>query len=91
MIIGDNTTLTENQKRRVLRRVEKRGITCGSCGSDDFEVGEALTLGFLFLDEEHGMHMVALTCEVPNCEAPSTGIRLHQSEFLWEEETSDAE
>lgn len=37
------------------------------------------------------MHMVALTCEVPNCEAPRTGIRLHQSEFLWEEETSDAE
>lgn len=85
MIIDDNKELTEDQKRRVLRRVEERGIICGSCGSGDFEVGEALEMGFLFLNEEHGTYMVALTCEAPDCETPRTGIRLHQSEFLWEE------
>jgi len=41
-------------------------------------------MGFLFLDEEHGAYMVALTCENPGCEAPRTGIRLHRSEFLWD-------
>jgi hypothetical protein len=89
MIYRENTRLTETQKQRVLERVRQRNFTCGSCGSGDFEVGEALDLGFLFLNEEHGMYMVALTCEAPDCDAPRTGIRLHQSEFLWEEHASD--
>jgi hypothetical protein len=42
-------------------------------------------MGFLFLDEEHGTYMVALTCENPACRSPRTGIRLHRSEFLWDE------
>ncbi len=82
MIIDENRVLDEDQRRRVLEKVEERGFRCGSCGSDDFEVGEALGMGFLFLNEEHGAYMVALTCERPGCESPRTGIRLHESEFL---------
>lgn len=85
MIIDENRKLTEDQKHRVLEKVAERGITCGGCGSDDFQVGDALEIGFLFLNEEHGTYMVALTCESPDCEAPRAGIRLHQSEFLYEE------
>ncbi len=82
MIRPQNEVLDERQKRGVLERVEERGITCESCGSEDFEVGEALYLGFLFLDEEHGTYMVALTCREPDCNTPRTGIKLHESEFL---------
>jgi hypothetical protein len=85
VIIRENTKLTGNQKRRVLERVDERNVTCASCGSGEFEVGEALGMGFLFLDEEHGTYMVALTCENPGCGSPRTGIRLHRSEFLWDE------
>lgn len=84
MIIRENTELTGNQKRRVLERVEKLNFTCANCGSGEFKVGEALGMGFLFLDEEHGTYMVALTCENPGCSSPRTGIRLHRSEFLWD-------
>ncbi len=82
MIIRENTELTDRQKRRVFGRVEERNITCGSCGSGDFRVGEALEMGFLFLDEEPGTYIVALTCANPDCGAPRTGIRLHRTEFL---------
>ena len=85
MIIRENTELTESQKRRVLERVEERNFTCASCGSGDFSVREALEMGFLFLDEEHGTYMVALTCANPDCSAPRTGIRLYRTEFLWDE------
>ena len=85
MIIDENKRLTENQRERVLQKVEERGFRCASCGSGDFEVGEALEMGFLFLNEEHGTYIVALTCERPGCEAPRTGIRLHESAFLYEE------
>jgi hypothetical protein len=84
VIISENTQLTERQKSRVLGRVEDRGFTCEACGSGDFGVGEALDMGFLFLDEEPGTYMVALTCKNPGCGAPRTGIRLHRSEFLWD-------
>ena len=85
MIIRENTELTEYQRRRVLERVEERNFTCANCGSGEFEVGEALGMGFLFLDEEPGTYMVALTCENPGCGSPRTGIRLHRSAFLWDE------
>ena len=85
MIIGENRTLDENRKRRVLEKVREQGFTCGSCGSGDFEVGEALEMGFLFLDEAHGTYMVALTCQKAGCDAPRTGIRLHRYDFLWDE------
>lgn len=85
MIIGDNRELNEEQKRRVLLKTQERGASCGSCGSGDFEVGEALYLGFLFLSEAQDAYMVALTCKEPGCESPRTGIRLHQLDFLWGE------
>ena len=85
MIYRENTVLTEPQKQRVLEKVRERNFTCKSCGSGDFRVGEALEMGFLFLDEKHGDYMVALTCENPDCGAPRTGIRLHRFEFLWDE------
>jgi sulfoxide reductase catalytic subunit YedY len=83
--IPENTVLTEAQKERVLERIKERNFICGSCGSEDFRVGEALEMGFLFLDEKHGNYMVALTCENPDCNVPRTGIRLHDSVFLWDE------
>jgi hypothetical protein len=82
VIISENRELSEKQKQRVLKRVRERGFACGSCGSEDFEVGEALELGFLFLSEERGTYMVALTCRERDCETPRTGIKLHESEFL---------
>lgn len=85
MIYRENVELTDNQKQRVLEKVKERNFTCGSCGSGDFKVGEALEMGFLFLDERHGNYMVALTCANPDCGAPRTGIRLHRLEFLWDE------
>ncbi|MGH3145810.1 MAG: hypothetical protein ACRDTR_08415 [Rubrobacter sp.] len=84
MVIGENMTLDENQKRRVLAKVEERNFTCGNCGADDFEGGDALYLGFLFLSEEHDNYMVALTCKEPDCETPRTGIKLREAEFLKE-------
>ncbi len=84
MIIDENERLGEGQKRRVLEKVGERGFACGSCGSRDFEVGEALYLGFLFLDEDRDVYMVALTCKEPDCEAPRTGIKLREAEFLKE-------
>jgi hypothetical protein len=79
--------LNANQKRRVLEKARDQGITCGSCGSQDFEVGGALYLGFLFLNEDNDTHIVALTCKKPDCETPRTGIKLHEADFL--KETSD--
>ena len=89
MTIGENMALNETQKNRVLEKVRGRGFTCGSCGSGDFEVGEALYLGFLFLSEDDDAYMVALTCENPDCEAPRTGIRLHEADFLEEPARDD--
>jgi hypothetical protein len=86
MIRPENLRLSENLKRRVLEKVREQGITCGSCGSNDFEVGDALHLGFLFLDEEHGTYMIALTCRSPGCDTPRTGIKLNEAEFLHDEE-----
>ena len=85
MILDDNRVLTEEQKRRVLRKAEEKEVVCGYCGSRDFEVGEALYLGFLFLSEDQDAYMVALTCKRPGCQSPRTGIRLHELDFLWEE------
>ena len=85
MILDDNRVLNEEQKRRVLRKAEEKGVVCGNCGSRDFEVGEALYLGFLFLSEDQDAYMVAITCKRPGCQSPRTGIRLHELDFLWEE------
>lgn len=85
MIIRENKRLDERQKLAVLAKVGEQGFTCERCGSGEFEVGEALYLGFLFLSEDPDAYMVALTCQSPDCGSPRTGIRLRQLEFLWEE------
>jgi hypothetical protein len=84
VFLGDNARLNDTQKRRVLEKVRERGLTCKNCDSTDFEVGDSLYLGFLFLSEDLDDHMVALTCVNPDCGEPRTGIRLHQADFLKE-------
>ena len=84
IIISENRKLSDDQRRRVLAKVRQRRLRCGSCDSDDFDIGGALYLGFLFLDEDTDMYMVALTCKEPGCANPRTGIKLHGAEFLEE-------
>ena len=74
--------LTEGQKRRVLGKIEERDLACDSCGSDEFEVGEALYVGFLFLSEDRDNYVVAITCTNTDCRTPRTGIKLRGAEFL---------
>jgi hypothetical protein len=72
---------------RVLAQVAAKGGHCETCGATDFEVGHALYLGFLFLDEDDDAYMVALTCRNPECTQPRTGIRLREKDFLSGDET----
>lgn len=73
--------LSSNEKRWVLDRVRARGMRCEGCRRRSFEVGDALYLGFLFVAAEQDEYLVALTCRNPRCDAPRTGIRLHEPEF----------
>jgi hypothetical protein len=84
MTTRENIKLGEEQKRKVSKLVEERGVACQGCGSTDFAVGDALQLGRLWFNEEHGAYMVGLRCEEPGCRE-LTGIRLHRSEFLDEQ------
>ena len=67
---------------RVAELVAVRGGRCAACGGTAFEVGQALYLGFLFLDEDDDAYLVALTCRDPSCPQPRTAIRLRYREFL---------
>ncbi|BBY38347.1 hypothetical protein MMAN_24810 [Mycobacterium mantenii] len=69
-------------RHRVLEQVAAKGGHCEACGATDFAVGDALYLGFLFLNEEADAYMVALTCRNPSCSKPRTAIRLRDNEFL---------
>lgn len=69
-------------RERVLDNVAVKGGYCASCGKTEFEVGYALYLGFLFLDEDQDAYMVALTCRNANCPHPRTGIILPKNAFL---------
>lgn len=82
MLYNENRELNDEQKRRVLKKAADRDVVCTGCGSRDFRVGKALDMSFLFLDEEQGAYMVALTCKQPDCKSPLTGIRLDEPEFL---------
>jgi hypothetical protein len=84
MKLDDIRVLDGEQKRRVLEQVGRKRFTCANCGSRDFQVGDALYLGFLFRSEQDDDDMVGLTCENPDCGAPRTGVRLSESEFLSE-------
>lgn len=67
---------------RVSELVRVRGGYCAACGGHEFAVGQALYLGFLFLDEADDAYLVALTCCNPSCPQPRTAIRLRHKEFL---------
>lgn len=58
---------------RVREQVAAKGGHCEACGATDFVVGDALYLGFLFLNEEADAYLVALTCANPQC--PRRGPR----------------
>ncbi|CAJ1507901.1 hypothetical protein [[Mycobacterium] holstebronense] len=74
--------LSQVASRRVSDLVTVRGGYCAACGGTDFTVGQALYLGFLFLDEDDDAYLVALTCRNPSCPQPRTAIRLRYKEFL---------
>ncbi|WP_232315730.1 hypothetical protein [Mycobacterium celatum] len=67
---------------KVLEQVIAKGGHCEACGATEFDVGNALYLGFLFLDEDDDAYMVALTCRNPDCAKPRTGIKLRERDFL---------
>lgn len=67
---------------RVLENIEAKGGHCEACGAMDFAVGDALYLGYLFLNEDADAYMVALTCRNADCPKPRTAIRLRDTEFL---------
>jgi hypothetical protein len=74
--------LDRGQRERVRTLVRTRRLRCPVCGGRRFEVGDALYVGFLFVDTELDEYMVALTCKNPSCPAPRTGVALHAAEFL---------
>jgi hypothetical protein len=77
-------------RQKVLDEVAVKGGRCGSCGGTDFEVGYALYLGYLFLDEDSDAYMVALTCRTTNCTQPRTAIVLPEKAFLSDGEEARA-
>ncbi len=66
----------------VLEHVAVKGGHCEGCGGTDFEVGHALYLGYLFLDEDDDAYMVALRCRNRDCPSPRTAIKLAENDFL---------
>ncbi|HZC91855.1 MAG TPA: hypothetical protein VE400_14580 [Mycobacterium sp.] len=81
MVRPELISLDPVDRDRVLAQVAAKGGHCEACGATDFEVGRALYLGFLFLDEDDDAYMVALTCRTTEC-GQRTGIRLHEKDFL---------
>ncbi|OMC48193.1 hypothetical protein A5745_09730 [Mycobacterium sp. IS-2888] len=82
--------LDRDSRERVLEQVAAKGGYCESCGEKKFDVGHALYLGFLFLDEDSDAYMVALTCRNPECAQPRTGIVLPEKGFLSETDDRSA-
>jgi hypothetical protein len=74
-------TLDQPARDRVSELVTARGGHCAACDETEFEIGQALYLGFLFLDEDDDAYLVALTCRNPSCLRPRTAIRLRYKEF----------
>jgi hypothetical protein len=74
-------SLVPADRDRVLNLVAAKGGHCERCGATDFEVGHALYLGFLFLDEDDDAYLVALTCRNKECRQ-HTAIRLCENDFL---------
>ncbi|OCB18492.1 hypothetical protein A5674_09540 [Mycobacterium malmoense] len=77
-------------RERVLELVAVKGGHCEACGATDFAVGDAMIMGFLFLDEDADAYLVALTCRNPECPKPRTAIRLSGNDFLSEGQRDQA-
>lgn len=77
-------------RERVLEQIAAKGGYCESCGEKNFDVGHALYLGFLFLDEDSDAYMVALICRNAECAEPRTGIVLPEKDFLSESDDGSA-
>ncbi|BBZ39463.1 hypothetical protein [Mycobacterium conspicuum] len=90
MVRPELIRLDPASRERVLRQIAAKGGYCGSCRATDFDVGDALYLGFLFLDEDPDAYMVALTCRNPECAVPRTGIVLRDKDFLTRAADADA-
>jgi hypothetical protein len=82
MLRPELVALDQAARERVLSQVAAKGGCCECCGAKDFDVGYALYLGFLFLDEDLDAYMVALSCRNPGCAKPRTAIRLPEKDFL---------
>jgi len=82
MVRPELVSLVPAERDCVLQQVAAKGGHCEACGGTDFQVGHALYLGFLFLDEDNDAYMVALTCSNPDCPKPRTGIKLSEKDFL---------
>ncbi len=88
--MGDDDTLVRPElialypaaRERVWAHIAAKGGYCECCGAKDFDVGDAMYLGFLFLDEDSDAYIIALTCRNPDCAKPRTGIVLSESDFL---------
>ncbi|MFD0899329.1 hypothetical protein [Actinomadura sediminis] len=86
------TALTGEQRDRVAKHLRRHRTRCAGCGSTDFDIGDALYLGFLFRSERQDAYLVGLTCAAPACPAPRTGVRLRKTDlFRPGEETADGE
>ncbi len=82
MVRPELIALNSAARHRVMDNVSAKGGHCEACGGTEFEVGHALYLGFLFLNEDDDAYMVALTCRNPDCPKPRTGIVLPERDFL---------
>ncbi|HYY02229.1 MAG TPA: hypothetical protein VE908_22190 [Mycobacterium sp.] len=82
MVRPELITLHPADRGRVLMQVAAKGGRCEACGATDFNVGHALYLGYLFLDENDDDYLVALTCRNPECGQPRTAITLREKDFF---------
>ena len=82
MVRPELVSLNSSARRRVLDAVSVKGGHCENCGRTEFDVGHALYMGYLFLDEDSDAYMVALTCRNPACAQPRTAIVLPENQFL---------
>ncbi len=82
MVRPELVTLKAAERGRVLEQMALTNRRCDGCGGTSFSAGDALYLGFLFLDEDQDAFMIALTCRNPDCPRPHTGIALPEHDFL---------
>jgi hypothetical protein len=87
MVRPELTSLVPVDRDRVQAQVTAKGGHCGNCGGTDFDIGHALYLGYLFLDENDDAYLIALTCRNREC-GQRTAIRLSEKHFLTRDQTA---